>query len=510
MWMDRALGMTQRTAVDDRHSATVRWAVLSVSNHQLPRRCLSCSNVIPDFAPLHKKFCQARCRANVWSRANRQFASAITVADFENVREQIKRFEAQVNRVVVGYALVGTHPIAKVDRQIGESSFPPKDRKTKRMPNESGRTCLRSTPYYNFSPWFEGPRVPVVGRYRLRVWLEGNPRPNETPVFVEVRKAFPAVHFYDEQTGLRYNLKGEVIPPKPPKPPTERKKREPAKRPQPEQALERALSRERVPERMPAVVAERAPDAELLARVKSLEAQHERQTKERTELLATLEKERQEHTAIRRDLEQKLRAASVPKAPARDDSSSRLAAAEQHNRALDQKLRQVEQSVGQLQARATEQDQKIAKLSTERDELAKAVQAVSIERDELQAQRTTLARQILKFEDERKAQATTAAQAERDRSELAAKLSEVERQRDELTAKRVHQAAPTADEDTADEGADSTPPKSPTGIVIPRLAFGGNLSPGSSPKTGPPSLGMLGQTQRPPIRGSANKKHKRR
>ena len=207
-------------------------------------------------------------------------------------------------------------------------------------------------------------------------------------------------------------------------------------------------------------------------------------------------------------MEQKLRAASVPKAPARDDSSSRLAAAEQHNRALDQKLRQVEQSVGQLQARATEQDQKIAKLSTERDELAKAVQAVSIERDELQAQRTTLARQILKFEDERNAQASTAAQAERDRSELAAKLSEVERQRDELTAKRVHQAAPTAHEDTADEGADSTPPS--TGIVIPRLAFGGNLSPGSSPKTGPPSLGMLGQTQRPPIRGSANKKHKRR
>jgi len=415
-----------------------------------------------------------------------------------------------VNRVVVGYALVGTHPIAKLDRQIGDSTFPPKDRKTKRMPNESGRTCFRSTPYYNFSPWFEGPRVPVVGRYRLRVWFEGNPRPNETPVFVEVRKAFPAVHFYDEQTGLRYTLKGEVIPPKPPKPPkspTERKKREPAKRPQPEQAPDRSLSRDRVPER---VAAERAPDAELLARVKSLEAQQERQTQERTELLAAMDKERQEHAAIRRDLEQKLRAASVPKAPAWNDSSSRLAAAEQHNRALDQKLRQVEQSVGQLQARATEQDQKIAKLSTERDELAKAVQAVSSERDELQAQRTTLARQILKFEDERNAQASTAAQAERDRSELAAKLSQVERQRDELTAKRAHQAAPTADEDITDEVADSTPPKSPTGIVIPRLAFGGNLSPGSSPKTGPPSLGMLGQTQRPPIRGSANKKHKRR
>ena len=466
-------------------------------------------------ARLNKFFCQASCRAFVWSRANREFSSTITVADFENVREAIKQFEARVNRVVVGYALVGTHPIAKVDRQIGDSTFPLKDRKTKRMPNESGRTCFSSTPYYNFCPWFEGPRVPLVGRYRVRVWFEGNPRPNETPVFVEVRRAFPAVHFYDEKTGLRYTLKGEVIPPKPPKPPkppTERKKRKPAKRPQPEQAPERALSRDRVPERVPAVAAERAPDAELLSQVKSLEAQQERQAKERTELLAAMDKERQEHAAIRRDLEEKLRASSGPKSPARDDSSTRLAAAEQHNRELDHKLQQVEQSVRQLQARATEQDQKIAKLSTERDELAKEVKAVSIERDALQAQRTTLARQILKLEDERNEQATTAAQAERDRNELAAKLSEVERQRDELTAKLAHQAAPaaTADEDTADKGTDSIPPSSPTGIVIPRLAFGGNLPPVSSPKTGPPSLGMLGQTHRPPIRGSANKKHKRR
>ena len=464
--------------------------------------------MIPDFAPLHKKFCQARCRANVWSRANRQFASAITVADYENIREAIKQYEILAKSKVIGYALLKAHPSYEVVTKIGKSTFPPKGRKTKRSPDETGKTTFSSTPYFSFAPCFVGPRVPVVGHYQVKVWFEGEKEPFLTGLHVDVRKVFPSVSFDDEKTGLRYNLKGEVIPPKPPKPPkppTERKKREPAKRPQPEQALERVLSRERVPER---VAAERAPDAELLARVKSLEAQQERQTKERAELLATLDKERQEHAAIRRDLEQKLRAASVPKAPARDDSSSRLAAAEQHNRALDQKLRQVEQSVGQLQARATEQDQKIAKLSTERDELAKAVQAVSIERDELQAQRTTLARQILKFEDERNAQASTAAQAERDRSELAAKLSEVERQRDELTAKRVHQAAPTAHEDTADEGADSTPPS--TGIVIPRLAFGGNLSPGSSPKTGPPSLGMLGQTQRPPIRGSANKKHKRR
>ena len=467
---------------------------LLATGYQLPatsteRRCRNCQCPLAARARLNQFFCQASCRAFLWSRANRQFASAITVADFENIREQIKQFEAQVNRVVVGYALVGTHPIAKVDRQIGDSTFPPKDRKTKRMPNESGRTCFRSTPYYNFSPWFEGPRVPVVGRYRLRVWFEGNPRPNETPVFVEVRKAFPSVHFYDEQTGLRYTLKGEVIPPKPPKQPkspTERKKREPTKRPPPEQAPERALSRERVPERVPAVAAERAPDAELLSRVKSLEAQQERQTKERAELLAAMDKERQEHAAIRRDLEQKLRAASVPKAPAWDDSSSRLAAAEQHNRALDQKLRQVEQSVGQLQARATEQEQKIGKLAAERDELAK--------------ERTTLARQILKLEDERKEQAKA---AERERAELASKSA------NQAAPAAVAVPAATAGAASADEGTDSTPPTSPTRIEIPRLAYG-KLPPVSSPKTGPPSLGILGQNHRPPVRGSANKRHKKK
>ncbi len=271
---------------------------------------------------------------------------------------------------------------------------------------------------------------------------------------------------------------------------------------------------------MPAVAAVQAPDAELHSRVKSLEAQQERQTKEeRADLLATMEKERREHAEIRWDLEQKLRAASVPKAPTRDDSSARLAAADQYNRALDQKLKQLEQSVQQLQARATEQDQKIGKLSNERDELTKEVKAVSSERDGLaktvavlSSERAKLADGILKVEREREGQATTAAQAEHDRNELAAKLLEVQRQRDELAAKLAHQAAPaaTANEDTADEGADSTPPSSPTGIVIPRLAFGGNLPPVSSPKTGPPSLGILGQNQRPPIRGSANKKHKRR
>jgi cell division protein FtsB len=176
---------------------------------------------------------------------------------------------------------------------------------------------------------------------------------------------------------------------------------------------------------------------------------------------------------------------------------------------MDQRLQEFEKSVGQLRERVAEQEKKIAKLETERDDLAKQVKTVSSQRDELQVERTTLARQVLKLEDERK---ETVAQAERERTELATKLTEAVRQRDELAAKPAHQTAPaaTAEVVMAAEGADSTPPTSPTGIVIPRLAFGGNLPPASGPKTGPPRLGILGQNNRPPIRGSANRKHKGR
>ena len=37
----------------------------------------------------------------------------------------------------------------------------------------------------------------------MKVWYEGNAQPTETNLIVEVRRAFPAVHFYDE-TGQRY------------------------------------------------------------------------------------------------------------------------------------------------------------------------------------------------------------------------------------------------------------------------------------------------------------------
>jgi FtsZ-binding cell division protein ZapB len=335
----------------------------------------------------------------------------------------------------------------------------------------------------------------------LNVWFEGNAQPTETNVKVDVRKAFPSVHFYDEKTGQRYTLKGEVIPPKAPKPPkspTERKKRRPpaAIGPQPE----REANTERVSEVVPAVVAQRAPDAELVELSKKFEDERQRFTKERTDLLLTISREQ----TLRRDLEQKLlRATSVSKVPAKDDGLSRLRAAE--NRALGEQVKKLGESLSKLQARVTEVEKDKASLTRERDDVTKERDALTKERDELkvkvaeqQVGNATLARQIITLEDRAK-------KAESERTEL------VERPRDAKPDQAATAApAATADTATADAGAASTPPSSPTGVVIHRLAFGGNLPPASSPKSGPPSIGILGQNHRSPIRGGANKKHKRR
>ena len=467
-------------------------AALPVLPARVCKSC-GCGSPLPARARLNMIYCSAKCRAFEWSRANRDFCSRITVADFENIREYLKQYQSRSNRVVVGYALVRSHPSADVARQIGPSTFPPKDRKTKRMADESGRTRFKSTAYFSLVPHFEAPRVPVKGKYRLKIVFEGDTTMSyETGVELVVHKAFPAVHFYDEKTGQRYTLKGEVIPPKAPKspkPPTERRKRRPpaAIGPQPE----REPSTERVPV-MPAAAAHRAPDAELVELRKKYEDEQQRLTKERTDLLATISREQ----TLRRDLEQKLlRATSMPKPPARDDGLSRLRAAEK--RALDEKLKKLEESVSKLQARVTEVEKDKASLTRERDALTKERDELKVKVAEQQVGNATLARQIITLE--------RAKAAERERTEL------VERPRDAKPDQAATAApAETADAATPDAGAASTPLTGPTGIVIQRLAFGGNLPPASSPKSGPPSLGILGQSQRPPIRGSANKKHKRR
>jgi septal ring factor EnvC (AmiA/AmiB activator) len=180
-------------------------------------------------------------------------------------------------------------------------------------------------------------------------------------------------------------------------------------------------------------------------------------------------------------------------------------------------VKKLGESVSKLQGRVTELEKDKAGLTRERDELTKERDALTKERDELkvkvaeqQVGNATLASQIIKLEERAKA-------AARERTELVAKPSVVEQPRDELAAKPTSEPSrhepsrkEILDEGKEGDGADSTPPSSPTGVVIHRLAFGGNLPPASSPKSGPPGLGILGQNHRPPTRGSANKKHKRR
>ncbi len=196
-----------------------------------------------------------------------------------------------------------------------------------------------------------------------------------------------------------------------------------------------------------------------------------------SELLASLEKERKEHAAIRQDLEQRLLRATSITAPARDDSASRLQAVE--NRALGEQVKKLGELLSELRGRVTELEKDKAGLTKERDELANTVA-------EQKRGHATLARQISRLDERAKA-------AERKRTELVAQLPAVDRLRDELAAKPAREPSrhepshkEILDEGNEGEGADSIPPRSPTGIVIPRLAFGGNLPPVRSPKPAQP------------------------
>ena len=127
--------------------------------------CLCCDRPLEARARLNKLFCQASCRAFVWSRANREFSSTITVADFENVRESIKQFAARMNRVVVGTRWSVGIRSPKADRQIGYSTFPPNvETPSACLMRRAGRAL--AVPPRTASARGSGPRVPVVGSFR--------------------------------------------------------------------------------------------------------------------------------------------------------------------------------------------------------------------------------------------------------------------------------------------------------------------------------------------------------
>jgi septal ring factor EnvC (AmiA/AmiB activator) len=167
-------------------------------------------------------------------------------------------------------------------------------------------------------------------------------------------------------------------------------------------------------------------------------------------------------------------------------------------------VKKLGESVSKLQARVTEVEKDKASVTRERDALTKERDELKVKVAEQQVGNATLARQIIKLEERAKA-------AARERTELVERPRDAEPDQAAPAATAATAAtAAKADAATADAGTASTPPTGPTGIVIQRLAFGGNLPPASSPKTGPPSIGILGQNHRSPIRGGANKKHKRR
>ena len=90
------------------------------------------------------------------------------------------------------------------------------------MPDETGRTCFSSAP---ITASARGSRGLGACGWQLSSerGFEGNARPTETNVKVDVRKAFPAV---DSMTrdGPAVHVEGEVIPPKAPKPPNRRRR----------------------------------------------------------------------------------------------------------------------------------------------------------------------------------------------------------------------------------------------------------------------------------------------
>ena len=95
----------------------------------------------------------------------------------------------------MGYALVRSHPSADVARQIGPSTFPPADRKTSAWPMSRAGRFKKHGLFQPLVPHFvEAPRVPVKGKYRLKVVFEGDTTSVLTKRRVElvVNKAFPA------------------------------------------------------------------------------------------------------------------------------------------------------------------------------------------------------------------------------------------------------------------------------------------------------------------------------
>jgi len=163
--------------------------------------CLVCDDEIFWSERTDKLYCTVACRSKAWSRADRAEKRGNT----DSVWEQIQDFLVGTDLPAIGYALEITHPA--YHHRTMDVCFPEAGRRTKRAPDASGRVRLRSTPYFLVTP-FEAPRVPVVGDYRLILFLQGGER-RVTNQVIRVGGAFPSVRFYDDKG--RYDIAGNLV-----------------------------------------------------------------------------------------------------------------------------------------------------------------------------------------------------------------------------------------------------------------------------------------------------------
>jgi len=171
------------------------------SQGQVRCHCLVCDDEIFWSERTDKLYCTVACRSKAWSRADRAEKRGNT----DSVWEQIQDFLVGTDLPAIGYALEITHPA--YHHRTMDVCFPEAGRRTKRAPDASGRVRLRSTPYFLVTP-FEAPRVPVVGDYRLILFLQGGER-RVTNQVIRVGGAFPSVRFYDDKG--RYDIAGNLV-----------------------------------------------------------------------------------------------------------------------------------------------------------------------------------------------------------------------------------------------------------------------------------------------------------
>ena len=213
--------------------------------------------------------------------------------------KQIKEFEVRIGQQVLWYALIAAHPVIPLrTRSVNRSFPPPKDRKTKRSPDDTGKICFSDTPCTLHGVLWDT-SVPRVGLYQVKVWL-GDTAPIVTGQYVDVRKAFPFGPFLrrEDRPAVHAERRGDSAEgTEPPKIADGKKIRA--------TSGDRTAARARSgapggSELVPAVVAQRAPEAELDRAEEEVRGRAQRLTKERTDLLATISREQTLH----RDSEQ--------------------------------------------------------------------------------------------------------------------------------------------------------------------------------------------------------------